>query len=308
VNGVVVIDKAQGPTSHDVVDGVRRALGVRRCGHTGTLDPFATGVLPVCVGHATRLVRFLAATEKVYVAGIRLGFATTTDDVTGEPLGPPVPVACTDEAIHAACARLTGDLDQVPPAFSAKRIDGQRAYARARRGEAVTLAACRVRVDAFELEARDQDRLTVLVRCAPGTYVRSLARDLGTLLGVGGHLTTLRRTRSGSFGLDRAVAVASLRPDHLVPLEDLLVEWPAVRVTAEGARAVAQGRNLDPRLVAEGFPEDSPPPRLRILDGSGRLLGLAVPQGFGPAPADLPRRASLHPDVVFPPADPGSDP
>ena len=137
VHGVVVVDKPAGPTSHDMVDRVRRALGERRVGHTGTLDPFATGVLPVCVGKATRLVRFLALGEKVYEATVRLGFATTTDDLTGEPLGPARPITVDEATLHAALRGLTGTLDQIPPAFSAKRVQGRRSYDLAREGGAM---------------------------------------------------------------------------------------------------------------------------------------------------------------------------
>jgi tRNA pseudouridine55 synthase len=294
---VLVVDKPSGPTSHDVVDRVRRALGQRRVGHTGTLDPFATGVLPVCVGQATRLARFFTDGEKTYRATIRLGFATTTDDLTGEPLGEPRPVAVGDDALRAACRALVGTLPQVPPAFSAKRMGGQRLYDLARAGRAVERAPVPVTVYALDLLSRDADRLDVEVRCAPGTYVRALARDLGQALGVGAHLTALRRTRSGGFGLDAAVPLDRLDAERMVPLDALLPEWPSVRLTPRGREAAGHGRDLTRDLTAEDWPAQAS--RVRLVDDAGRLLAVAAPRpgsadGSGPA---FP--SALHPEIVF---------
>lgn len=301
-HGVLVVDKPTGPTSHDVVDRVRRALGTRRVGHTGTLDPFATGVLPVCVGRATRLARFLAGGEKVYRATARLGFATATDDVQGEPLSEPVPVQITHADVARACAGLIGELEQLPPLYSAKRVDGQRLYDRARRGEAVERRPSRVTVFALDLLAVDGERVEFEVRCSAGTYVRALARDLGAALGVGAHLTALRRVRSGSFGLDQAVTWDALAPgiiSRLIPLAGLLTDWPAVTVGPEGREALRHGRPLARRHVLAGFP-DQPPQRLRALDAGGRvLLALLTPRGFGrPAPG-LSFEPVLQPEVVL---------
>ncbi len=296
---MLVVDKPAGPTSHDIVDRVRRALGERRVGHTGTLDPFATGVLPVCVGKATRLVRFLASGEKVYEATLHLGFATTTDDLTGEPLGPPRPVPADEAALRAALRSLTGTFDQRPPAFSAKRAQGKRLYELAREGLAVALAPSRVTVHGIEVLEAAEDRLRIEVRCSPGTYIRSIARDLGESLGCGGHVTALRRTRSGAFGLEHAVpddALDATARERLLPLRDCLKELPAVRVTEEGKRALRHGRDLPRRLVALGFPEVAPPERVRVLGEDGELLALAVPRGFGEATGPEP---TLHPDVVL---------
>ncbi|HEX9190179.1 MAG TPA: tRNA pseudouridine(55) synthase TruB [Vicinamibacteria bacterium] len=300
MDGVLVVDKPAGPTSHDMVDAVRRVLGTRRVGHTGTLDPFATGVLAVCVGRATRLARFLAAGDKEYVARVRLGFATTTDDLTGEPLGDSVPVEISGEALAAALARLVGTYDQVPPTFSARHVAGRRLYDLARRGEAVPRAAARVTVHAVELRSREGSALEVAVRCSPGTYVRALARDLGESLGVGGHLAALRRTRSGAFDLSQAVAGHDLSgaADRLLPLGALLLDVPAVTVGAEGRLRVRHGRELEREHVAGGFPE-APVPRVRVLDERGELLALAVPRGLTPGAAGLPRVPVLHPDLVL---------
>lgn len=296
ISGVLVVDKPAGPTSHDVVDRVRQALEVRRAGHTGTLDPFATGVLPVCVGKGTRLARFLAEGDKVYRATVRLGFATTTDDATGQPLEAPREVALDRAAWKEACARLVGELKQVPPAYSAKRVGGQRLYELARRGLAVEPTAVAVTVHSLEVMAVTGSEAELEVRCSAGTYIRALARDLGQALGVGGHLAALRRTRSGSFGLDRALPWAELTPgalDRLLPLSEVLLDLPAVRVGGRGSDAVRHGRDLGRDLVLSGFPE-SPLPRVRVLDESGALLALAVPRSPGP-----PARPVLHPDVVL---------
>jgi tRNA pseudouridine55 synthase len=301
LDGVLVVDKPAGPTSHDVVDRVRRALGTRRVGHTGTLDPFATGVLPVCVGRATRLARFLSGGEKHYLATVRLGFATTTDDATGEPLGEPRPAEVGDEALGAALAALVGSFDQVPPAFSARHVGGRRLYELARRGEMVPRSATPVTVHGIDLLAREGETLEIAVRCSPGTYVRAIARDVGERLGTGAHLTALRRTRSGSFDLSQAVSGDDLAgaKDRLLPLSVLLLDLPAVRVGAEGRALVSHGRELGREAVVEGFPE-SPVERVRILDADGELLALAVPRGLGLAePGGPPRFPALHPDLVL---------
>lgn len=299
MDGVLVVDKPAGPTSHDMVDRTRRAFGLRRVGHTGTLDPFATGVLPLCLGRATRLARFLAEGEKVYRATVRLGFATSTDDLTGTPLSEARPATLQDGAVRRALAELVGNLDQVPPAYSARRVEGRRLYELARRGESVPRAARAITVYGIDLLEAAEDRLEIEVRCSPGTYVRALARDLGEKLGVGGHLSRLRRTRSGSFGLEQAVPgdeIAGAR-DRVVPLGELLPELPAVRVGPTGRERVRHGRDIGLDEVAAGFPEE-PVARVRVLDESGELLALAVPRGSG-APGAPAVEPVLHPDVVF---------
>jgi tRNA pseudouridine55 synthase len=301
LSGVLVVDKPAGPTSHDMVDRVRSALGTRRAGHTGTLDPFATGVLPVCLGKATRLVRFLSEGDKVYRATVRLGFATTTDDLQGTPLGSPQPVRYSPESLAAAVRGLTGVLDQLPPAFSAKRRGGRRLYELARQGEPVPRTTSRVTVHSLEVRSAEGDTLDLEVRCSPGTYVRALARDLGEALGLGGHLIALRRLRAGAFGLEGSVGEGSLLPsarEKVVPLSLLLPDLPAVQVGEEGRTALRHGRDLDRGLIVAGFP-DTPPPRVRVLDEEGGLLALAVPRGFGLGAGGLPAEAVLHPDVVL---------
>jgi tRNA pseudouridine55 synthase len=300
VHGVVVIDKPAGPTSHDMVDRVRRTLGLRRVGHTGTLDPFATGVLPICVGKATRLARFLGAGEKTYRATVRLGFATSTDDLTGAPLGEPQPVSVDEITLRQALERLEGSYDQVSPAFSARRVGGRRLYELARRGEAGPRPARPVTIRRITLVRLAGDEVEIEVLCSPGTYVRALARDLGEALGTGAHLSILRRTRSGSFGLDRAVSgddMSDVR-GQVIPLDELLPELPAVHVGEEGRRRVQHGRDLDAKSIEKGFPE-GPVEWMRVLDASGALVALAVcrpGRSEGPAPGVEPM---LHPEIVL---------
>jgi tRNA pseudouridine55 synthase len=302
VHGVLVVDKPDGPTSHDVVDRSRRALGTRRVGHTGTLDPFATGVLVLCVGKATRLARFLSAEAKEYHATVRLGFSTTTDDRTGEPLGPPSPAVVDEARLRAACALLLGETLQLPPAYSARRVGGRRLYELARAGAFVERRATPVKVHALEVRAVRGDRVDLDVRCSAGTYVRSLARDLGEALGVGAHLESLCRTRSGAFGLEDAVAWDALTEGaaaRLRPLASLLTDLPSVKVGAAGLDLLRHGRDLGRDAVEAGFPGEPPPERVRVLGGDGALLGLAVPRGFGQASPGLPVTPALHPDVVL---------
>jgi tRNA pseudouridine55 synthase len=302
LHGVLVVDKPAGLTSHDVVDAVRRGLGVRRAGHTGTLDPFATGVLAVCVGKATRLARFLAGGAKEYRATVRLGFATTTDDATGRPLGPPRPVDEDETAVRAACASLLGPQLQVPPAYSARRVGGRRLYELARQGVAVERAPSPVSVHAIEVRRCAGDTVEIDVRCSPGTYVRALARDLGEALGVGGHLLALRRMRTGSFDLSQTVSWSDPPAgwsDRLLPLRVLLADLPAVRLGVEATTMLRHGRDLGRSHVEEGFPDGQPPERLRLLGPDGALLALAVPRGFEVPGPGLTVEAVLHPDVVL---------
>jgi len=294
----VVVDKPEGPTSHDVVDVVRRALGVRRVGHTGTLDPFATGVLAVCVGRATRLARFLAAGVKVYRARVRLGFATTTDDRTGRPLSEPSTVSVDAGAVEVACARLCGDVLQLPPAYSAKRVDGQRLYELAREGVAVERRRSPVHIERITLLECAGETLELEVVCSPGTYIRALARDLGDALGCGGHLSALRRLRSGDLDLAGAVALDAIAASAVRPLDSLLPELPAVHLTAAGVRAVGHGRAVTRVDACAGFPEQAPG-RVRLLDEQGRLVALALPRGFEAPVAGLSMQPSLQPDVVL---------
>ncbi|ORW40666.1 tRNA pseudouridine synthase B [Mycobacterium paraense] len=251
VPGLVIVDKPAGMTSHDVVGRCRRIFATRRVGHAGTLDPMATGVLVIGVDRATKILGLLTAASKSYAATIRLGQTTSTEDAEGEVLQSVPAGHLTDEAIAAAVDGLRGDIEQVPSAVSAIKVDGRRAYRLAREGQAVELAARPVRIDRFEvLAARREGEvvdLDVEVDCSSGTYIRALARDLGAALGVGGHLTALRRTRVGRFGLDQARPLEELaeRPALTWSLDEACLLLFARRdLSAEQAEAASNGRAL----------------------------------------------------------------
>jgi tRNA pseudouridine55 synthase len=249
-DGLVVVDKPAGWTSHDVVARCRRLAGTRRVGHAGTLDPMATGVLVLGVGRATRLLGHLALTDKAYDATIRLGVTTVTDDAEGEVVTTTPAGHLTDAEVAAAVAGLTGDLQQVPSSVSAIKVDGQRAYKRVRAGDTVELAARPVRVTRFDVRVvrRDGDvvDLDVSVECSTGTYVRALARDLGAALGVGGHLTALRRTRVGPYDVTRARSLDQLEQAFdVLPLVDAVrASFPVREVGADEARVLSHGGPL----------------------------------------------------------------
>lgn len=251
--GIVVVDKPPGLTSHDVVGRLRRTFRTRKVGHAGTLDPMATGVLVCGVERGTKLLGHLALDTKAYAATIRLGAATTTDDAEGEVLTTADASAVTDAAVAAGIAALTGAIEQVPSSVSAIKVDGRRAYARVRAGEEVVLAARPVTVSEFALLARRGDDLDVVVGCSSGTYVRALARDLGVALGVGGHLTALRRTRVGPFVLEHARTLDELADDPRLSLtldEAVAVAFPRRDLDDPAAADVRHGRPLP----ASGLP------------------------------------------------------
>lgn len=252
--GLVVVDKPPGWTSHDVVGRLRRLAHTRRVGHAGTLDPMATGVLVLGVDKATRLLHHLVLTDKAYLATIRLGQATTTDDAEGELISSVSASHLAEAEVRAAMSTLAGQIEQVPSAVSAIKVDGQRAYQRVRAGEAVELAARLVTVARFEALAwrmgEDVVEFDVEVECSSGTYVRALARDLGAALGVGGHLSALRRTRVGPFTLEQAKTLdelAELDDPVIVPLLAAVRQAMPVReIDAEQARELSFGRSLEP--------------------------------------------------------------
>jgi tRNA pseudouridine55 synthase len=293
-SGVLVIDKPAGPTSHDVVDRVRRLVGVRRVGHAGTLDPFATGVLPVCVGSMARLSRFLTGTSKRYLARVRFGFATDTDDCTGNPLGPAAAVSLDRSALAAACRSFIGDVEQAVPAYSAKRVAGSRLYERARRGEAVVVPRTRVRIDSLEIESVGPDWVALDVKCSAGTYVRSLARDLGESLGCGAHLTALRRTESGGFTLEDAVPLEELdrRLESAWASPDrILAGFPRVDMTAEQCTRVRHGADV----VVAPIDGAAPSHWVGLFGPAGDLIGVGR---VSAAPA-FPSGVTIHPEVVL---------
>ncbi len=275
-DGLVIVDKPAGLTSHDVVARVRRLAGTRKVGHAGTLDPMATGVLVLGVDRATRLLTYLVGATKAYDATIRLGVGTVTDDAQGEvtQVADPARVsAITDQAIALAVGALTGDLQQVPSSVSAIKVDGKRSYARVRAGETVELAARPVTVSRFEVLATDRTEpgvidLEVSVGCSSGTYIRALARDLGADLGVGGHLTALRRTAVGPYAIDGARTLEQLGEAFaVVPMAAAArVAFPARELSPDQARRLTHGQ----RLPAIGSPEsaDSRPTAAFAPDGT----------------------------------------
>lgn len=296
-DGVLVVDKTEGPTSHDVVTFARRALGVSRIGHTGTLDPMATGVLPLVVGRATRLAQFLTASDKTYEATIAFGRTTDTYDAKGVMV-----TSCdqrpTRDALDAALAPFRGTVAQTPPAYSAKNIDGERSYDLARKsarkglregGSSVPPTPPRrpepviVTVKRLELVTFDGESATIEMQVSAGFYVRSLAHDLGEALGCGGVLTALRRTRSGEFGLDGAVPLADVLQlprealsARLVPLRDLLPELPSVTLrSTKQLERLKNGVEMGPGDFVAPLP--SLPPIVRLVGPDGDLVALAKP-------------------------------
>ena len=256
--GLVIVDKPGGMTSHDVVARIRRMAGTRRVGHAGTLDPMATGVLVVGVEKATRLLGHLSVADKEYLATIRLGQATDTDDAEGAVIASDSAAGIWKDAVRAAIVPLTGEIQQVPPGISAIKVDGKRAYRLAREGAAPELEARPVTVAAFGITGirRNGDLLDVdaAVTCSSGTYVRALARDLGAALGVGGHLTTLRRVRSGPYRIETAQTLDELAAHFTVtPLADAAAAaFPRLDLTEEQARRVAHGARLPAASLGAG--------------------------------------------------------
>ena len=273
-SGLVIVDKPPRLTSHDVVARIRRLAGTRRIGHAGTLDPMATGVLVIGVDKATRLLGHLALTEKEYSATIRLGQATDTDDADGETVAETSAAGVTDSALDAAAAALTGEIRQVPPGFSAIKVGGKRAYRLAREGAVPELAARTVTVRAFDIQAvrRSGDLLDVdvTVTCSSGTYIRALARDLGTALGVGGHLTALRRTRVGPYEIGAARTLDQLATAfQTIPLADAAAAaFPRRDLTAAEARLVAHGARLPATAADRAAGADAGPVAAFGPDGS----------------------------------------
>jgi tRNA pseudouridine55 synthase len=266
MDGIVIIDKPGGMTSHDVVIQVRRILNTPKAGHLGTLDPMATGVLPVCVGRATRIGQFIDSSGKEYTGEIRFGFSTTTYDREGAPAGPERAFSGAREEIEEALRQLTGWIDQTPPPYSAKKIGGVPSYKLARRGRHVENAPVRVEVREFELLRLKNPFLSFRVSCSAGTYIRSLAHDLGQRMGCGAHLTSLRRTRSGEFLERHAVALDTLSPRDVLPLEGLLGSLPLIEVAGIDETRVIHGNRI--RAAVDGR-------RARIFNKRGEFLAVA---------------------------------
>lgn len=282
-SGILLLDKPQGPTSHDLVGRTRRALGTRKVGHAGTLDPMASGLMILGVESSTRLLTYLVGLGKGYTATIRLGQATDTDDAEGEVTGGADASGVTDGAIQDAVAALTGEIAQVPSTFSAIKVDGRRSYDRARAGEAVELKPRMVTVSTFDVLATRRDGalvdLDVAVTVSSGTYVRALARDLGATLGVGGHLTALRRTSVGPFTVEQAVSVErdDLAGALLEPAAVARALFPVAELSAEQATALAHGKRVRPDaadapVVAAIAPDGRLAGLVSVQDGNARVL------------------------------------
>jgi len=320
MDGLLVVDKPAGPTSHDVVMRIRRVLGEPRVGHTGTLDPAATGVLALVLGRATRLAQFLSDTDKSYEAVVRFGFATDTADAQGRAVGPASSAAMPSrDAIDEALDAFRGTFLQQPPAFSAKKIGGTRSHTLARRrardavvADAAAAAALpvptTVTAHAIDVVRVDGDTVMLRVDCSSGFYVRSLAHDLGARLGIGAHLAALRRTRAGECTVDHAIALeaAERAPGDaiaaIVPMSAMLPRLPAFTLTADGVRRAMNGCALGERDIATDdtrigslqgtqSPVPGPPsPLARLLDPAGCLVGIG---------RHLAARGLLHPSVIL---------
>jgi tRNA pseudouridine55 synthase len=302
MNGLLIIDKPQGLSSHDVVARARRMLREKRIGHAGTLDPMATGVLVLCIGHATRLSEYLLGEDKTYEGVIKLGERTNTDDAEGEVIAArPVP-AISEDDLRRLEQQFSGEIQQVPPQFSAIQKGGQRAYALARKGETVELDARGVTIHEIRLSIRDDGQQTtdnaspvvhrpssivVSVRCVAGTYIRSLARDIGEALGCGGHLVALRRTQAGQFTLNDAVTLEQLEQaakegraeSLLLPMDRAVADWPEVRLDDTETRKLLNGQRLlpplllsDSRRMGEGWGEGV---LLRTYDSRNNFIAIS---------------------------------
>jgi tRNA pseudouridine55 synthase len=274
IDALLLVDKPAGITSHDVVSVARRALGEKRIGHAGTLDPFATGLLVLLTGRATRVLPYVEGDPKEYEATIRWGAETDTDDATGTVTREVALAVPTREAIERGIATLTGRIEQMPPSYSAKQVDGRRAHAAARRGEPLTLAPVPVHVHSWVVRAhREGDGETdVTIRCGAGTYIRALARDLGRATNGAAHLSALRRTRSGPFDVAEATSFADLRDQRasLRSPRDAIPSIAEQRVSAEDAARLARGMRVGASIAGE---------RAALLDDGGALLAIAERSG-----------------------------
>ena len=303
MDGALILDKPKGITSHDAVAAARRLVREKRIGHAGTLDPMATGVLVLLCGRATRLSRFIMASDKTYEARVLFGVTTDTYDVTGTVTSQSASGPLMAD-VERALASLRGSYLQEPPAFSAKKVQGQRAYDLARRQESVALQPVPVTVSRIDVTAFDGPRVTVVLTCSAGFYVRSFAHALGQLVGTGACLEELRRTRSGDFHVEEAVSLddtasGETLASRLIPMDHLLRSLPARVVTAEGRQRVAHGRELtsaqfldasDADVHSRGMGSEtaSPDDWVRLMDSEGRLIALGRTTG-----------ATLHPSVVL---------
>ena len=299
IDGILVVDKPRGKTSHDIVESVRRLVGFRQIGHLGTLDPLATGVLVLALGRATRLARFYAGRRKRYSCAVRFGFATDTYDADGEPLGPDSAPSLDAEKIASLAAQFVGNIQQTPPSFSAKKIRGTPAHELARKHKPVNLEPVAVEVFEFRLTGVEGSVARFVVECGAGTYIRSLAHDLGKLHGTSAHLAEISRTAVGEFTLDQATSLADLAEDakagrfaeRVIKLEGMLPDLPRATVLPIVEKRVQHGAKFNLSLaqiqpghttIAQGAPEqlnsgEWKPARLRVFNQQGQLIAIAEP-------------------------------
>lgn len=277
MNGLLILDKPAGMTSHDVVARVRRATGEQSVGHLGTLDPMATGVLPLLLGKFTRLAQFFNSSEKAYTGTIRFGFATDTYDAEGKPSGEPHSVDLTVEQVRAIAARFQGDIEQMPPAFSAKKIEGKPAYKLARAGKTPELKPVRIHVDAFTIDGVEGELAEFSMRISAGGYVRSIAHSVGEVLGCGAHLASLRRTAAGPFALEQAIPLGEVEylaaegrhrlEGRLVHPRTLLPEMPSITADEQTVGRIRNGMQVN-------LPEYSGAALVKIFTGQRDLVAI----------------------------------
>lgn len=263
MNGIVIIDKPERKTSHDVVNAIRRKFNTSKVGHLGTLDPMATGVLPIAVGKATRLSQFIPGSPKIYEGSMHFGFSTNTYDREGTATSEEKPI---QGDVQAAVKSLTGFIEQTPPPFSAKKIGSVPSYKFARRNKPIALAPVRVEVERFEILSLNLPSLEFRITCSPGTYIRSLAHDLGQRVGCGAHLTRLRRLQSGDFRIDDAVSVDECTAANVVAVESLLSSLPLIEVSGSDETKVLHGN----QIAQEGTA-----PAARIFNKKGEFIAIA---------------------------------
>jgi tRNA pseudouridine55 synthase len=300
LDGVLLVDKPEGPTSHDVVALARRALGVRRIGHAGTLDPMATGLLVLMIGRATRLATFLSGMDKTYRGSLRLGIATDTYDRDGVPTGPARPVDVDATAVQAGFERFRGTITQVPPVFSAKKVRGTPMYRLARRHKAVSPTPTTVTFRVLRFLGISGTDVTFEAQVSAGTYLRAFAHDLGNILGCGAHLFSLRRVAAGPFSVDNAltpadlVALGARATSRITPMEEIPLGIPTLVLTAAGMHAIRHGRPCGLSEVATPRPP-LPAGRCRLKGPEGGLIGIGEVQLQAPSEA----RPVIRPQIVF---------